>query len=103
MKKNVKEKPNDISQFKEARYLVVYNLSTSVVCTVIRAFLLWRLSYKTYCSNADSVCLLVREMNGTAGRSWVLDQAEAVTQRATLGKRIHLHSATLQGSAQLLN
>lgn len=56
------------SQFK-AWYLVVYNLSMLVVCTMIRAFLVWRLSDKTYCSNADSVCLLVREMDRKAGRS----------------------------------
>lgn len=75
-----------LSQFK-AWYLVVYNLSMLVVCTTIRAFLVWRLSDKTCCSNADSVCLLVREVDWKAGRSWVLDQAEPVT-RQTLGKCI---------------
>lgn len=55
-----------LSQFK-ARYLVVYNLSMLVVCTMIRAFLVWRLS--SNCSNADSVCLLGREVDRKAGRS----------------------------------
>lgn len=82
--------------------MVVYNLSMLVVCTVIRAFLVWRLSHNTYNSNADSVCLLVRVMDWKAARSQILDQDELVTHMA-LGKCVQLQSAVLQKSAQLLN
>lgn len=97
-----KAKWHHFSQFKEAWYFVVYNLRMLVVCTVIRAFLVWRLSHKTYYSNADSVCLLVRVMDWKAGRSWLLDRADLVTHRVVLGKYIQLSTAILQKSAQLL-
>lgn len=76
---------HSLNQFK-AWYLVVYNLSM-LVCIMIRAFLVWRWSYKTYCSNADSVCLLVGKWTG---RQEDLGPRQSWTSDSSNSGKVHL-------------